>query len=302
MRYPPEGLLYDTAENQDAIMGYRGLEAACLEGRTLEARAVRCDGGCNLYVELGGHTVAIPRDEAIIDPARQKDVAIISRVGRPVCFKVLRVSGSHVEEPRFVLSRRAAQEEAMEYFMTRLTAGEIIWCCVTRLECFGVFVDIGRGIPSFIGIENISVSRIRHPADRFRPGQLIPAVVTEVDHTLGRVSLSHKELLGTWEENAAFFHAGDTVEGIVRGMEPYGVFIELAPNLSGLSEPYDGLHEGQRVCVYIKSIIPEKMKIKLSIVDVLPDCPIRRPMRYFMPGRRIVGWEYAPDSAARPEE
>ena len=78
---------------------------------------------------------------------------------------------------------------------------------------------------------------------------------------LNRISLSHKELLGTWEENAAFFNAGDTVEGIVRGIEPYGVFVELTPNLSGLSEPRDGLREGERVCVYIKSIIPEKMKI-----------------------------------------
>ncbi len=101
----------------------------------------------------------------------------------------------------------------MDYFMTKLSPGEILWCRVTRLECFGAFVDIGRGIPSFIGIENISVSRIRHPADRFRLGQLIPAVVTEIDRVLNRVSLSHKELLGTWEENAAFFNAGDTVEG-----------------------------------------------------------------------------------------
>ena len=301
MRYPPEGLLYDTAENQEAIAGYHGLEAACMEGRTLEARAVRCDGSCNLYVELGGRTVAIPRGEAIIDPMRQKDVAILSRVGCPVCFKVLPVSGGYAEEPRFVLSRRAAQEEAMDYFMTRMGIGEIVWCCVTRLENFGAFVDIGRGIPSFIGIENISVSRIRHPSDRFHPGQLIPAVVTEIDHMLNRISLSHKELLGTWEENAAFFNAGDTVEGIVRGIEPYGVFVELTPNLSGLSEPRDGLREEERVCVYIKSIIPEKMRIKLSIVDVLPDCPIQRPMRYFMPGRRIVGWEYTANSLSHNE-
>ena len=182
--------------------------------------------------------------------------------------------------------------------MNRLNIGEIIWCRVSRLECFGAFVDIGRGIPSFIGIENISVSRIRHPAERFRIGQLIPAVVTEIDRTLKRVMLSHKELLGTWEENAAFFHSGDTVEGIVRGIEAYGVFIELAPNLSGLSDPHEGLREGQRVCVYIKSIIPEKMKIKLAVVDVLPDCPVRKPVRYFLPGRRITGWTYAPESPA----
>ena len=292
MKYPPEGLLYDTAENQDAIAGRRGLELACMEGRTLEARAVRCDGNCNLYVELNGRLAVIPRGEAILDPARQKDVAVLSRVGRPVCFKVLCAPGGSEEEPRLLLSRRAAQEEAMEYFMTKLTPGEVIWCTVTRLESFGAFVDIGRGIPSFIGMENISVSRIRHPADRFRPGQLIPAVVTAIDRTVRRVFLSHKELLGTWEENAAFFTAGDTVEGIVRGIEPYGIFVELAPNLSGLAELREDLHEGQRVCVYIKSILPDKAKIKLSIIDVLPDCPIKRPIRYFFPGKRVTDWTY----------
>ena len=142
MKYPPEGLLYDTAENQDAIAGRRGLELACMEGRTLEARAVRCDGNCNLYVELNGRLAVIPRGEAILDPARQKDVAVLSRVGRPVCFKVLCAPGGSEEEPRLLLSRRAAQEEAMEYFMTKLTPGEVIWCTVTRLESFGAFVDI----------------------------------------------------------------------------------------------------------------------------------------------------------------
>ena len=81
---------------------------------------------------------------------------------------------------------------------------------------FGAFVDIGRGIPSFIGMENISVSRIRHPADRFRPGQLIPAVVTAIDRTIRRVFLSHKELLGTWEENAAFFVKNRTYQRQMR--------------------------------------------------------------------------------------
>ena len=80
MRFPPEGLLCDTAENQEFLSGRRGLESASLEGRTLEARAVRCDGGCNLFVELGGRAVVIPRREAILDPDNQKDVAILSRV------------------------------------------------------------------------------------------------------------------------------------------------------------------------------------------------------------------------------
>ena len=73
-----------------------------------------------------------------------------------------------------------------------------------------------------------------------------------------RVSLSHKELLGTWEENAALFSSGETVSGIVRSVEHYGVFVELAPNLAGLAEPKDGVKVGQQASVYIKNLIPDE--------------------------------------------
>lgn len=49
--------------------------------------------------------------------------------------------------------------------------------------------------------------------------------------------MTHKELLGTWMENASWFHPGETVRGEVRSVKEYGSFIELAPNLSGLQMP-----------------------------------------------------------------
>ena len=55
--------------------------------------------------------------------------------------------------------------------------------------------------------------------------------------------------------------------GIVRSVEEYGTFIEIAPNLAGLAESCPDLRPGQAVSVYIKNILPEKMKIKLVIVN-----------------------------------
>lgn len=71
-----------------------------------------------------------------------------------------------------------------------LHPGCILPAVVTHLESFGAFVDIGCGVPSLIGIENISVSRIPHPDQRFRVGQAIFAVVQELDPKLGRVYLT----------------------------------------------------------------------------------------------------------------
>lgn len=85
-------------------------------------------------------------------------------------------------------------------------------------------------------IEHISVSRISHPKERFRPGQKILAAVRSIDREKRRITMTHKELLGTWMENASWFHPGETVRGEVRSVKEYGSFIELAPNLSGLAD------------------------------------------------------------------
>ena len=52
-----------------------------------------------------------------------------------------------------------------------------------------------------------------------------------------RICLSQRELLGTWEENAALFSQGETVAGVVRSVESYGIFVELTPNLAGWRSP-----------------------------------------------------------------
>ena len=148
---------------------------------------------------------------------------------------------------------------------------------VTHLEPFGAFVDVGCGVSSLIGIETISVSRIPHPRERFAVGQDIRAVVQEVDPALGRIYLTHKELLGTWAENARRFQTGMTVPGILRGIKGYGAFVELTPNLSGLAELREGFREGDRASVYIKAIAPERMKIKLLLIEKAAPRPARSP-------------------------
>lgn len=70
--------------------------------------------------------------------------------------------------------------------------------------------------------------------------------------------MTHKELLGTWMENASWFCPGETVRGTVRSVKEYGSFIELTPNLSGLADAREKLDPGDGVSVYIKSIRPEK--------------------------------------------
>ena len=202
------------------------------------------------------------------------------------------------DEPVAYLSRAKAQKKCQSEFISQLTAGDIIPARVTHLESFGAFCDIGCGIIALMPIDAISVSRISHPKDRFSTGDDIFAVVKSIDEQ-GRISLSHRELLGTWQQNAQRFEQGQTVSGIVRTVEDYGVFIELAPNLAGLAEKREDVYPGQHASVYIKSMIPEKMKVKLIIIDSF-DADYQPPsIEYYIDSDHISTWNYSPDSCLK---
>ena len=293
-RYYPEGHLIDTPRNQNSLRTAGGLAEAALEGRVLEARAVLCDAEHNLYVDLPCMEGIIPYYEGAIGIAEgtTRDIALISRVSKPVCFTVQGFEDTADGGRRAVLSRRAAQEKCRAEYIAALRCGDVIPARVTRLESFGAFCDIGCGLPALMPIASLSVSRISHPSDRFCTGMDILGVVSSLEG--GRVCLSQRELLGTWEENAALFAQGETVAGIVRSVEAYGVFVELTPNLAGLAEPREGVIPGQQAGVYIKSILPEKMKLKLVIIDTSDAAPEHAPLRYFISGGHIGRWVYSP--------
>lgn len=297
-KYYPEGKLISQISNKQAVHSIQGLYDAKEKGIILEAKAVMCDTDHNLLVDLPCCKGIIPRFEGAvgIDDGTTRDIALLSRVNKPVCFKVLSIEDNGGEKTA-ILSRREAQLEAYENYITNLLPGDVIPAKVTHLEQFGCFVDICCGIASLIPIDAISVSRISHPKDRFYNGQDINVIVKSTEGD--RIFLSHKELLGTWEQNASLFKPGQTVGGIVRSIESYGIFIELKPNLAGLAESRDDVYVGQKTSVYIKSIIPEKMKVKLIIVDVFDDEETDRSFDYYIKSGNMTHWEYSTTESER---
>ena len=179
-RYLPEGGLISTLENRDYISTLAGLERAMAEGKILEAMAVACDRELNITVDLYGIKGVIPRSEALYSEEGFKDIAVITRVGKPVAFKVIGIE-READGVKAVLSRRAAQLECMQSYISTLVAGDVIDAKITHLEQFGAFVDVGCGIVSLLCIDCISVSRISHPKNRFCVGMPIKAVVKSID-------------------------------------------------------------------------------------------------------------------------
>lgn len=307
--YLPEGMRINTLENKEYLSSLAGLERAMSLGAVVEAVATLCDGEMRLHVALGCAEGIIDPEEALYCRVgeKRKDIAIITRVGKPVAFTVLSieiVNGTAIAR----LSRRNAQKKCIREYLSRLRTGDILRAKVTHLESFGAFLDIGCGVSSLLSVDCISVSRIAHPHDRLHAGMTISVVVKTIDQESERIYVTLRELLGTWEENAACFAVGQTVTGIIRSVESYGVFIELAPNLAGLAEIREENAEAVHACigksaaVYIKSIIPDRMKIKLILIDTCCAEPPKKDLTYFIDpeeASHISHWVYSPATANR---
>ncbi|MBE6656229.1 MAG: 30S ribosomal protein S1 [Ruminococcaceae bacterium] len=280
------------------------LERAMERGSILEGPALLCDNEMNLHVALGRFMGIIPKEEALYQPGASpvKEIAILTRVGKMVafCVKSITHEGGQL---KILLSRRDAQKECFKKYISTLRPGDVVPAKITHMESFGVFLDIGCGTTALLPVDAISVSRISHPRLRFSVGDEFSVVIRSIDEE-GRIYASRKELLGTWNENASLFTAGQTVAGTIRSIEPYGIFVELTPNLTGLAEYKEGVKENETASVYIKSILPERMKVKLIIIDShrsLSEMPKIR----FLPDetpRHLDKWCYSPDECPKRVE
>lgn len=294
-KYLPEGYLIRTEQNRQFTSGVTALKKAMENGIILEGVCRLCDRDHNLHVSLGEFEGIIPRMEgaAGIESGEVRDIALISRVNKPVSFLIKGITETEKGATRLLLSRREVQEKCREEYINKLRPGDVLKAKITHMESFGVFADIGCGINALLPIDSISVSRIPHPNARFVQGQEIRCIVKSIEEN--RITLTHKELLGTWEENAKKFTPGETVPGVVRSVEKYGIFVELAPNLAGLAEYVSGINAGQHASVYIKSMNPEKMKIKLIIIDNFDDdTPPAAPEYFITDASHIDYFRYSP--------
>lgn len=266
--------------------------AGLRQGRepVVRGRVIRCDQDHRLTVRLGEVNGVIPAGEAVAPfiSGAERDIAVLSCVGRCVCCAVTGERQAPNGDTEFLLSRRRAQELAMDR-LEQLEPGSVLRARVTQLAPFGAFVDVGCGVISLVPLAAMAVARTRHPGERFRRGQHVYVAVRRIDAGERRLYLSHRELLGSWLDNAALFWPGDTVAGISRGATPYGVFVELTPNLVGLADlTEDPPPEGHRVSVTVRAIQPERQKVKLRLVQDLGPAHFPTPLRYFTTGGTVM--------------
>ena len=259
-RFVPEGW-NEEVEN----LSLQKIEQYKEENRIVQGIVQSCDEQYNLHIQLGNEIEGIiPRNEVEdIQEGLPDERLCTGKVHKYVQFKIENIENDNT----VVLSRKSVQQEASQYIKNIMQVGEQVTGIVKNIRPYGAFIEIGGGVVGLAHIEDLSVARIKTPYERLRIGQKVKVVVKSIDRYTGKVNLSYKETLGTWEENAEKFSTGMKVEGIIRETEKNknGIFIELTPNLVGMAEYSEGYEYGQKVNVYIKKIDNIKKKVKLLI-------------------------------------
>jgi small subunit ribosomal protein S1 len=148
---------------------------------------------------------------------------------------------------------------------------------VKTITDFGIFIGFGEGVDGLVHVSEMSwTKKIKHPADLFKKGQEVEAVVLSIDPKNERFSLGIKQLTpDPWKEAARRYRKGEVVNGRVTNVTDFGAFIELEEGIEGLvhvseisrekvERPSDVLRVGEKVSAVVLHVDSEERRIGLS--------------------------------------
>ncbi len=150
-------------------------------------------------------------------------------VGKEMQVRVLDVDR---RANKLIFSEKEAIKEGLAERFEKLAIGDTVKGVVTGVVDFGVFVNV-EGIEGLIHISEISWERVNNPSDYVKVGQTVEAKIIAIDKE--RLSLSMKQLTkDPWLDEVEQFKPGDTVEGTVTRITPFGAFVQLSPAVEAL--------------------------------------------------------------------
>lgn len=248
------------------------------DGVVMGSVVAKVKGG--LSVDLGGIVAFLPGSQVDLAPMRHTDHLI----GQRFPFKVLKFNR---KRRNVVLSRRTllekAKTEAKATLLATLEDGKVLEGTVKNITDYGVFVDLG-GLDGLLHITDLSYGRVRHPADLFKVGDIIPVKVLSFDREKERISLGLKQLHpDPWTTVEEKYPLGARVTGRVVSLTDYGAFVELEPGVEGLihisemswtrkvRHPSQVVAANDLVEVTVLELEPQRKRISLSLKQVEPN-------------------------------
>lgn len=207
------------------------------------------------------------------------------KVGDRLQVKVLGIKdGEKPGTKKIALSVKQAMGDPWIDARQRVQVGTKLKGKVTRCANFGAFVELSPGIEGLVHISEMSYTRrVMRPEEIVVPGDEVMVLIKEFDPDRKRISLSIKDAEGDpWSDISERFKPGRAVQGRVEKQEGFGVFINLAPGITGLlpkskiaasgkAGEIETLKPGAAITVVVDSINAPERKISLGIGDSADD-------------------------------
>ncbi len=146
------------------------------------------------------------------------------------------VIGVDPERKRISLSMKQLEKDPWQVVEEKYPVGTKIVGRIKTVTNFGVFVGLGEGVDGLVHVSDMSwTKKIRNPANIYKKGQEIEAVVLKIDRENERFSLGIKQLLpNPWDNIEELYPLGSVVNGVVTNLTDFGAFVDIGNDLEGL--------------------------------------------------------------------
>jgi small subunit ribosomal protein S1 len=164
---------------------------------------------------------------------RMKHPAKVVKMGDQVEAVVLEIKA---RERRISLGMKQLEADPWTTVAERYSVGSVVEGRVRKLADFGAFVEIEEGVDGLVHVSDMSwTTHIKHPSEIVKKGQVVQAVILNIDASNRRLSLGMKQLQpDAWETFFRTHQVGDITCGRVSRATGFGVFVELLPGVEGL--------------------------------------------------------------------
>jgi small subunit ribosomal protein S1 len=182
------------------------------------------------------------------------------------------------ENRRISLGMKQAAPNPWDVISDKYPVGTTIEGKIKNITDFGLFVGIDEGIDGLVHISDISwTKRIKHPSEIYKKGDVIQAIVLEIDKGQERFSLGIKQLQADpWDTVGERYEVGKEITGTITNVTDFGVFVELEEGIEGLvhvseiskekiKTPVGQFEVGQVMTAKVMNINSEERRIGLSI-------------------------------------
>jgi len=186
-----------------------------------------------------------------------------------------------VQKKRISLGLKQLEPNPWTVIEEKYPVGTVVEGKIKNITDFGIFIGLDEGIDGLVHISDISwTQKIKHPAEMYKKGDMVKAVVLSIDKENERFSLGVKQLSpDPWEEVPRKYRRGQVVKGVITNITDFGIFLEIEDGVEGLvhvseigEEKVKNLKEfarvGEPLEVLIISLDKRNRKIGLSLREL----------------------------------